>query len=343
MWHGRAMACALALAIVASFVLSDERPLAQGSADPNAAPNPYREDVSWAKLPAGRKWGAAIGVDIDRDGKSIWVFDRCATADDCSGSNLAPIQKFDPTGKLVLSFGAGLFNYPHGFHVDRNNNIWVSDGRAKNNGKGHTVMKFSPDGKLLMTLGRPGVAGEGPDTFNAPSDVLIAPSGDIFVADGHGGETNARVVKLTKEGKFIKTWGRKGEGAGEFNVPHGLAMDSAGRLFVADRVNSRIQIFDQDGKFLDEWRQFGRPSGVFIDKNDVLYVADSQSNASANPPVNPAFKQGIRIGSLKDGKVTAFIPETVELRALEGVAADDQGNVYGGYTNTLNFRRWVKQ
>src|SRR6266851_6680484 len=194
-----------------------------------------------------------------------------------------------------------------------------------------------------MTLGTPGVTGLDGSHFNAPSDVLMAPNGDIFVADGHGEKTNARIVKFSKDGKFIKAWGKEGKGQGEFDEPHGLAMDSAGRLFVADRANSRIQIFDQDGKFLEEWRQFGRPSGVFIDKNDVLYVADSQSNASANPPVNPAFKQGIRIGSLKDGKVTAFIPETVELRALEGVAADDQGNVYGGYTNTLNFRRWVKQ
>jgi sugar lactone lactonase YvrE len=174
--------------------------------------------------------------------------------------------------------------------VDRDNNIWVSDGRAKNNGKGHTVMKFSADGKLLMTLGKPGVAGNGPDTFNAPSDILVAPNGDIFVADGHGGDTNARIVKLSTDGKFIKAWGSKGPGPGEFDTPHGLAMDAAGRLFVADRGNSRIQIFDQDGKFLAEWRQFGKPSGVFIDKHGVIYVADSQSNPGENPPVNPPFR-----------------------------------------------------
>jgi sugar lactone lactonase YvrE len=229
-----------------------------------------------------------------------------------------------------------MFNYPHGLFVDRDDNVWVSDGRAKN-GKGHTVMKFSPDGKLLMTLGKPGVAGDGPDTFNAPSDILIAPNGDIFVADGHGGDTNARIVKLSKNGKFIKAWGKKGSAAGEFDAPHGLAMDSAGRLFVADRSNSRIQIFDQDGKFLAEWRQFGRPSGVFIDKHDTIYVADSTSNEK----INPGYTQGIRIGSVKDGKVTAYIPWS-ETNTLEGVAADDHGNVYGGFTNTLNFRRFVK-
>jgi DNA-binding beta-propeller fold protein YncE len=330
------MKYALGITIVVAIAASEGRGIAQG-VNPNAAPNPYTVDEGWAKLPQGRAWGAAVGVDIDRDGKSVWVFDRCATADDCSGSNLAPIQKFDVSGRLVASFGAGMFNYPHGLFVDRDDNVWVSDGRAKN-GKGHTVMKFSPDGKLLMTLGKPGVAGDGPDTFNGPSDILIARNGDIFVADGHGGETNARIVKLSKDGKFIKTWGKKGLAPGEFDSPHGLAMDSAGRLFVADRSNSRIQIFDQDGKFLVEWKQFGRPSGVFINKNDIIYVADSQSNEKNNP----GFKQGIRIGSVKDGKVTAFIPWS-ETNTLEGVAADDQGNVYGGYTNTLNFRRFVKK
>jgi sugar lactone lactonase YvrE len=336
MWQDRIIVGALAALALA---LAADSGRAQEKADPNAAPQSYRLDDNWAKLPEGRKWGAAVGVDIDRDGKTVWVFDRCATADDCSASTLNPIQHFDASGKLIASFGSGLFNYPHGLYVDADNNVWVSDGRAKNNGKGHTVMKFSHDGKLLMTLGKPGVAGDGPDTFNAPSDILVAPDGSIFVADGHGGDTNARIVKFTRDGKFIKAWGKKGAAPGEFDSPHGLAMDSAGRLFVADRSNSRIQIFDQDGKLLDEWRQFGRPSGVYINKNDVIYVADSTSSDKTNP----GYIQGIRIGSVKDGKVTAFIPETRELNSLEGVAADDDGNVYGGYTNTLNFRRWVKK
>ena len=337
MWHAKQCQYALGLTIVATIAMSGERGIAQEGHDTSAAPNPYRMEEEWAKLSQGRKWGAAIGVDIDRDGKSVWVFDRCATADDCSGSSLAPIQKFDASGRLLVSFGAGLFNYPHGFFIDRDNNVWVSDGRAKN-GKGHTVMKFSPDGKLLMTLGKPGVAGNGPDTFNAPSDVLVAPNRDIFVADGHGGDTNARIVKLSPEGKFIKAWGKKGSAPGEFDAPHSLAMDSAGRLFVADRSNGRIQIFDQNGQFLTEWKQFGRPSGLFINKQDVIYVADSQSTEKTNP----GFKQGVRVGRVKDGKVTAFIP-WLEPNTVEGVAADDQGNVYVGYTNTLNFRRFVKK
>ncbi len=202
---------------------------------------------------------------------------------------------------------------------------------------------------MLLTLGKAGVAGDGPDTFNKPSDVLVAPSGDIFVADGHGPGSNARIVKFSADGKFIKAWGKEGTGPGEFNNPHSLAMDSKGRLFVADRGNSRIQIFDQDGKFLEEWRQFGRPSGVFIDKNDVLYVADSESNMARNP----GFRRGIRIGSVKDGKVTAFIPDPVlnpgqgleptNGTAAEGVAADDAGNVYGAEVGPRNFKRYVKK
>jgi sugar lactone lactonase YvrE len=324
-------------AVILAFAMSGQRGYAQVTPDPNAAPNPYRLDDGWAKLPEGRKWGMTGALDIDHDGRSLWVFDRCG-AKTCAGSTVAPIQKLDPSGKVVTAFGAGMFVFPHGLFVDRDDNIWVTDGQGQD-GKGQTVMKFSPDGKLLQTSGKPGIAGDGPDTFNAPSDVLIAPNGDIFVADGHGGDTNARIVKLTNDGKFIKAWGKKGNGPGEFGLPHGLAMDSTGRLFVADRENNRIQIFDQDGKLLAEWRQFGRPSGIFINKNDVIYVADSQSSDKTNP----GYGQGIRVGSVKDGKVLAYIPETQELGSLEGVASDDAGNVYGGYTGSMNLRRWVKK
>ena len=165
-----------------------------------------------------------------------------------------------------------MFVYPHGIHVDRDGNIWVADGRAASpeeiqkspdaKGKGHTVFKLSPEGKVLMTFGKPGVAGTTPDTFNQPTDIIVAPNGDIFISDGHGGDSNARILKFTKDGKFIKTWGKKGSGPGEFDTPHNLAFDSRGRLFVADRGNSRIQIFDQEGTFLEQWKQFGRPSGV---------------------------------------------------------------------------------
>jgi len=330
---------AVALVAVAVFWFAPARAQAPGQnpdQDVNAAPNPYKTVDDWAKLPPGRIWGMAIGVDIDRDGKSVWVFDRCG-AKSCTGSTVAPIQKFDPSGKLVTSFGAGMFNWPHGFFVDRDGNVWATDGKAAN-GKGHTVIEFSPDGKVLMTLGTPGVAGNDESHFNAPSDVVVAPNGDIFVADGHGDDTNARIVKFSKDGKFIMAWGHKGTGPGEFDTPHGIAIDSAGRLFVADRPNNRIQIFDQGGKFLAEWKQFGRPSGVFIDKHDMLYVADSQSGEKYNKP----FQQGIRIGSVNDGKVIAFINNAGTSEMPEGVAADDEGNVFGGFTANQTVKKFVK-
>jgi len=307
-----------------------------------AQQNPYQTVDNHFKLPEGRKIGSTAGITIDRDGTSVWVFDRCG-GQYCAGSDVAPILKFDESGKLLKSLGAGMFIRPHGIHIDREGNIWVTDGEGpdgkdpKRNGKGHQVFKLSQDGKVLMTLGKAGVTGEGPDTFNAPSAVLVAPNGDIFVGDGHGGNTNARVVKFSKDGKFIKAWGKKGTAPGDFETPHGLAMDSRGRLFVGDRGNSRIQIFDQDGKFLEEWKQFGRPSGVFIDRNDTLYVADHTSDEKTNP----GFRKGIRIGSARDGKVASFILDPNPDGSQEGVAADTKGNVYGSLTGGMALKKYV--
>ena len=330
---------ALAIAVISTSGFSGIRLFAQEKFDPNGAPNPYRMLDNWAQLPEGRPWGAPIGVELDHsDGKSIWVFDRCC-ADNCAGSNLAPIMKFDSSGKLIANFGAGMFNYPHGLFVDREGNVWVTDSRGEG-GKGHTVIKFAPDGKVLMTLGKPGVSGDGPGMLNSPSDVVVSPKGDIFVADGHGEKTNDRIMKISKDGKFIKAWGKHGSGPGEFDVPHTITLDSTGRVFVGDRSNSRIQIFDADGKFLAEWKQFGRPSSVFIDKNDTIYVADSQSDEKRNP----GFKQGVRIGSAKDGKLTAFIPLVdPQLQSAEEVAADDEGNIYAGFTSKRNLKKFVKK
>ena len=305
-----------------------------------AQDNPYRIEEGWAKFPDGRKWGSTSGVDVDRDG-NIWVFERCGERT-CAGSNLAPIFKFDRSGKPVKSFGAGMFVFPHGMHVDKDGNVWVTDAEGKD-GKGHQVVKFSPDGKVLLVLGKAGVAGDGPDTFNRPSALVTASNGDIFVADGHGGDSNARIVKFSKDGKFIKAWGKKGTANGEFAELHAIALDSTGRVFVGDRGSSRIQIFDQDGKFLAEWKQFGRPSGIFIDRNDIIYVADSQSDVKRNP----GFKRGIRIGSAKDGSVQALIPgigpEPDKESVPEGVAADAMGNVYGAETSANDLKKFVKK
>jgi len=325
---GIAIAAILAVSAVPGFTQADN--------NSNTAPNPYRLDEGWAKQPAGRGHGSTIGLNVDRDGKSMWIFDRCG-GQTCEGSNIAPLTKYDANGNIVKTLGTKMFNFPHGLYVDQDNNIWVTDGRGKD-GKGNTAIKLDQNGKVLMTLGQPGVAGDGPNQFNAPSDVVVAPNGDIFVADGHGGDTNARIAKFDKDGKFIKAWGKKGTAPGEFQTPHGLALDSAGRLFVADRENNRIQIFDQDGKFVTEWKQFGRPSGIWIGKDDTMYVADSQSSDK----LNPGFKQGIRVGSAKDRKVTAFIEEKKDLGSLEGVGVDDAGNIYAGYTGAMNLRRFVK-
>ena len=310
-----------------------------------AQSTPYRVDESWRlQLPEGRKLGGVIGVEFDHKG-NLWIFERCgATVPGSCGEapNLSPIMEFDASGKLLKSFGEGLIVSPHGFHVDKDDNVWASDNGVKD-GKGHQVIKFSPEGKVLLRLGKAGASGDGEDTFNAPTDVVVARNGDVFVADGHGGNTNQRVVKFSKDGKFIKTWGKKGSAQGEFDTLHALALDSRGRLFVGDRGNNRIQIFDQDGNFLAEWKQFGRPSGIFIDAKDTIYVTDDESDAKNNPGV----KKGIRIGSAKDGTVTAFIPplgpEDKPTSVTEGITADKMGNVFGGETTTTNVRKYVKK
>ena len=329
------VAIGIVIATIGAYAASNE---------PNSQPNPYRTIDHWGTMPEGRTWGSTAGIEIDRDGKSIWVAERCGANSCADKPDVDPILKFDQSGKLVKSFGKGMLIFPHGIFVDKDDNVWVTDGDAKG-GKGHQVFKFSPDGKVLLTLGKAGVASDAPDTFNKPSDVAVAPNGDIFVADGHGGDTNARIVKFTKDGKFIKTWGRKGSAPGEFNGAHSLAFDSKGRLFVADRGNNRIQIFDQDGKFIDQWTQFSRPSGVYIDKKDMIYVADSESGSVAKD--RTGWKRGMRIGSAKDGSVIALIPDPDEnattTSAAEGVAVDAQGNIFGAEVGPKDVKKYVKK
>ena len=356
--------CVVAVASSAAMAIA----YAQATEPTNSAPNPYQTVGNYLKLPEGRAWGSTSAVEVDRDGRSIWVAERCE-ANTClnrtSGqmSNLPSVLKFDQSGKLVRSFGAGMLIFPHGIHVDRDGNVWVTDGQddapqpaqavpgaaATRSGplpgstRGHQVFKFSPEGKLLMTLGKAGGAAD-PEYFYQPNDVLVAPDGSIFVSEGHGG-ANSRILKFTKEGKFIKSFGKKGSAAGEMDGPHALAMDSRGRLFVGDRSNNRIEIFDQEGKFIEEWKQFSRPSGVYIDRNDVIYVADSESESVSRN--HDGWKRGIRIGSARDGKLLAFIPDPVEkttgTSAAEGVAADSSGVIYGAEVGPKGVKRYVKR
>jgi len=306
---------------------------------PSAMANPYRMVEKWPTFGTIRS-GAAIGIIPDGKG-GTWLHHRSEP----------PILHVDASGKVVQSFGDKMFVQAHGFCRDRDGNFWAGDsGPFADNpstaGRGFQMFKFSPEGKVLLTLGKAGVSRVGEDTFIGPTACVIAPNGDILIADGHwprpstAQQDGDRIVRITKEGKFVSSFGRLGTGQGEFMGPHALAFDSQGRLFVADRSNNRVQIFDKDMKFVDEWRHFGRPSGVAILQDDTLIVADSESNRAIAGPEqapegggnalrNPSWRRGIRIGSAKDGSLKYFIPNTDP----EGLAADELGNIYGGLTS----------
>lgn len=350
-----ALAATTLFAACATTVHYQSAPDAQPT---NDLPNPYQSTAPWGNLPEGRKWGALNGVAIDNDGESVWVVNRCGANpdvppgvspflyDSCAGSSVAPVLKFDSSGRLLKSFGAGMFIFPHKAYVDRDGNVWVVDMRAANErelkkspeakGKGYTVVKFSPEGRVLLVLGKPGVAGNPPEALTEPCSVVVAPNGDIFVTEGHSGQavdarpdTVARISRFTKDGKFLGSFGKWGSGPGELKTPHDITLDPQGRLVVADRGNMRIQILEQDGTFVAQWTQFGRPSGVYL-RNGMIYVADSESNGVAP---HPGWKRGIRVGRLDDGKVLYRIPDPLEMKgtsAAEGVAVDAKGNVYGG-------------
>jgi DNA-binding beta-propeller fold protein YncE len=324
-----------------------------------AGPSPYRLVDDWAKLPNGRPMGAVGKVTMDPDGEHLWAVIRCDArgfdvtpsrfGNECVDSDLDPIIKFDMDGNVVESFGGGLFIWPHGMDVGPDGSVWVTDAAGSNaipagDSRGHLVYKFSQTGDVLVRLGTPGRAGSGRDGFTSPSDVVVAPNGDVFIADGHNNDGNNRVVKFTGDGDFIMSWGQTGYAPGEFRALHAIDMDSRGRVFVGDRSNNRIQIFDQEGEHLATWTQFGRPSGIAFDGQGRIYVADSESDNVQNP----GWEMGIRIGDAETGWVTEFIlygwgdPHVVRGNGAEFVAVDRQGNIYGGEPIPRNLQKYVR-
>lgn len=330
--------------------------MAQADMPPtNDLPNPFTTQELYLKMPEGRAWGSSSTVDMHPDGESVWVAERCGgNINACvQNPNVNMIMLFDKDGNMVRSFGAGYITWPHGIHVDQEGNVWVADGRD-NRGEntpedqviGHQIHKFSETGEHLMSLGKKG-GGRGDEYFFTPNDMHVAPNGDIFVSEGHSDnpDTPARVLKFNSSGEFIKSFGEMGDGPGQFKQPHALAMDTQGRLFIGDRSNNRVQIFDQEGNFIDMWYQFGRPSGIFIDGNDTFYSADSESG-SVNP-AHGSWLRGIRVGSASTGEVQYLIPDpNPDCRGTctaEGVAADKNGVIYGAEVGPVGgIKRYVR-
>jgi peptidylamidoglycolate lyase len=257
----------------------------------------YRLVENWAQLPPGVHWGVMTAVSVDAN-DNVFTFQRSEPT--------SKVMVFDAHGKYLREWGENAFTYPHGLRVLRDGLVWIADRQMQQ------ILKYDANGRLLMSLGQKGVAGDNnsTDKFNGASDVVTASNGDIFVSDGEGG--NSRVVKFSSNGTFIMAWGTKGAGQGQLNTPHNIAMDSKGRLWVCDRGNKRLQLFDHDGTYLDQMRQFGTPAAIFISKDDVVFVAASE-------PENR-----VTIGTI-DGNVLSTIEG---LNYPHGIAVDGTGAVY---------------
>jgi DNA-binding beta-propeller fold protein YncE len=329
----------------------------------NSAPEPppYRIVRDWAELTIERRpWGGTNNVAIDRDGKTVWAVDRCTApiSPGCLGTKSHPIHHFDETGREIGGFGGGMFVWPHGLHVDRDGNVWVTDARVPTadelakypdaRGKGSVVVKFSPAGRVLMRLGTFGVRGDPPTALTEPTAVLTDPdTGDVYVAESHTDITDAhlvgRISVFDASGKFLRTIGRAGTAPGEFRTPHAIAFDSKGNLVVADRSNHRVQIVTKSGQFVRELDDFSRVSGLAVGPGDVLFATDSESTEA----IHPGWSRGVRIGKLSDGRVTMFIPPhatgSPEGAMGEGIAIDPSGNLYTAESILLGVTKYVRE
>ena len=376
--HSQLLSAVAVAALVVAAHAQDSRETP--APKPTSLPNPYRLVPDWPTLPAsmkgpgGRKWGEVFRVHLAPNG-NIWVFQRCfydkpsgdATCLNRGEAN-PPILEFNPAGRLLRSFGVGLFAHPHGFTVDKEGNIWATDTNdeetilnmpAKNAQgvlMGQEVLKISPAGKVLMTIGSEGVGGNGPYLFDRPTGVAIAPNGDIFVSDGHSPNksNSARVVKYSPDGKFIKTWGKIGSEPGNFREPHDIYVGgSKGYVYVADRQNNRVQVFDQDGNFIAAWKQFGQPSSVYVDKKDNIYIGATYQTAgrgeSVTGPTAGPNDRAIVIGNAITGELKYLIPDPGDLSKMtdtgtsaSGIAVDDRENIYAADVGLNNLRKYAK-
>jgi DNA-binding beta-propeller fold protein YncE len=282
-----------------------------GLAQTPTSDSAYRRVDNWAQLPPGYAWGTMSAVAIDARG-NVYGFQR----DDPTSK----VVVFDKNGKYLKSWGEGAFPYAHGMRALRGGSIWTTDRQAQ------LVLKFDPDGKLLFSLGQKNVAGnmDSTDAFNGASDVATADNGDIFVSDGEG--QNTRIVKFSKDGKFIKAWGTKGAGPGQLQTPHAIFIDGTGRVWVGDRGSKRLQVFDQDGKFLDQMTQFGTPASLFI-QGEMLYVAA------------PAPENRVTVGTTA-GTVLHVIEG---LDAPHGIAVDAEGAIYVAQSGGKAIVKFVKK
>ncbi len=331
----RTRASFLALLVIAAFIaaLHPNRALrAQNAPHVNLA-KCYKVDPNWPQRPENVKWAAMPGVAVDGKDR-VWLFTRATP----------PIQVYDASGKYIRGFGDEVIRTAHYLKFDDQGNVWVADMGN------HTVLQFTPEGKLLRELGTRGEPGCDETHMNKPTDMAVTPDGQVFVSDGYG---NNRIVHFDRKGKFVKAWGKAGIGPGEFNLPHAIAMDSKGKLFVADRSNVRIQVFDQSGKFLEQWCNMLVPWGLSMTGKDELWACGSSPMAWPEsgrylgcPPKDQVFMKFDTSGKLlelwtvpkgRDGK-----EQPGEVNWLHAIAVDSKGNIYAGDIKGQKAQKFVR-